>query len=153
MGDYTPNKDSPNMTVTHLFANPGFYTCEEVKIEGDGQQTCVNRFECIPTNQCPDQDGQPIPAAHVELYQRIMEEGMRLGNQNHAKSEALNFASLNAENLQKIRSLEQDNQRQQVEAEAKSAIDQMRRDRKEFATQLTELNKQLAAAVEKIAST
>ena len=74
-------------------------------------------------------------------------------NQKRALYETQVFGALNAENLQKVREAEEDAKASQAQSDAKAVVDQMRRDRKELATQLTALNTQLTAANEKISTT
>lgn len=55
-------------------------------------------------------------------------------------NEAHRFQKLNDENLKKIRQSEEESKAKQVEAEQKAEVDQAKRDRKDIAAQLTELN-------------
>lgn len=55
-------------------------------------------------------------------------------------NEAHRFQKLNDENLKKIRQSEEESKAKQVEAEQKAQVDQAKRDRKDIAAQLTELN-------------
>lgn len=55
-------------------------------------------------------------------------------------NEAHRFQKLNDANLKQIRQSEEESKAKQVEAEQKAQVDQAKRDRKDIAAQLTELN-------------
>jgi hypothetical protein len=107
----------------------------------------VNTMSPLGENMplCPDFNGANV--------QEVMFWMGGIGAQNMAMEETIRFQGLNQENVDKIRASETDAKVQQANAEKKAEIDQFRRDRKDLAAVMQELQNQLTAAITKLATT